>query len=119
MTQLYEGKSIQYANAGSAIAKGDVVVIAGQIGIAAESIAATSGVGNVHLEGVFVVPKVSAAVFAIGENLHYDVSASAFDDGSATPATGDILGAAWARVAGADAETTCTIQLSPGYTVVT
>jgi predicted RecA/RadA family phage recombinase len=43
---------------------------------------------------VFEVPKVSAAVIAQGESLTWDASASAFDDNAATPATGDVTGAA-------------------------
>jgi len=119
MTKIREGNSIVHTAGGSAIAKNDVVVIGNLIGIAAEAIAA-NGTGVVHLEGVFAgVPKVSAAVFVVGEKLIYDVSASAFDDSSATPATGDVTGGAVAMVAGLNAVTTCTIKLTPGNTVVT
>ena len=122
MTTKYESKGdvIQYTNAGSAIAAGDVVVMGNIIGIALEDIAATTGVGSVAVEGVFNnVPKVSAAVFVKGEKLIWDVSAGKFDDSAATPATGDVTGAAVAWVAGANAETTCTIKLTPGNTTVT
>ena len=110
------GGVIEYANAGSAIASGDVVVMGHTIGVALEDIAATTGVGSVAIEGVFTVPKVSAAVFVQGEKLIFDVSASppAFDDSSATPATGDITGGAVAMVAGASSETTCVVKLTPG-----
>jgi hypothetical protein len=44
------------------------------------------------------VPKVSGAVIAQGESLTWDVSAGsgagAFDDNAATPASGDVTGAA-------------------------
>jgi predicted RecA/RadA family phage recombinase len=111
------GQTINYSNAGDAISAGDVVVMGTTLGIALVDIAATTGTGAVAIEGVFSgVPKVSAAVFAQGEKLLLDVSATpdAFDDSSATPATGDILGAAIAWVAGANLETTCTIKLTPG-----
>jgi predicted RecA/RadA family phage recombinase len=90
------------------------------IGVALEDIAASTGVGSVAVEGVFNnIPKVSAAVFVKGEKLIWDVSAGKFDDSAATPATGDVTGAAIAWVAGANAETTCTIKLTPGNTTVT
>jgi predicted RecA/RadA family phage recombinase len=118
MTTKYvqEGAVINYANAGSAIAAGDVVVMGHVIGVALTNIAATSGVGAVAIEGVFTVPKVSAAVFTQGEKLVFDVSATppAFDDSSASPATGDITGGAIAMVAGANLETTCVVKLTPG-----
>ena len=75
--------------AGSAISAGDVVVMGNIIGVALEDIA-NGAVGPVQIDGVFDVPKVTAAVIAQGESLIYDVSASAFDDGSATPASGDV-----------------------------
>lgn len=60
--------------------------------------------------GVFTAPKVSAAVIKAGESLTWDVSASsgagAFDDNAATPATGDVTGAA--AVAFEDAAATTT-----------
>ena len=113
---VQKGSVIQYANAGSAIAAGEVVVMGHTIGVALEAIAATSGVGSVAIEGVFTVPKVSAAVFAQGEKLIFDVSATppAFDDSAATPASGDITGGAVAMVAGANLETTCVVKLTPG-----
>ncbi len=115
-----EGQSIPYANTGSAITAGSVVVLGNTIGIAAEDIAATTGVGTVHISGRFSgIPKVTAAVFAQGEKLIWDVSAGKFDDSAATPATGDVTGAAIAAVAGANLETTCTIILTPGNTTVT
>jgi len=45
--------------------------------------------------------------------------ASKFDDSAATPASGDVMGAAVAFVAGAVSETTCTIKLTPGNSTVT
>lgn len=117
---VQDGKVIQYANTGSAIASGDVVVMGNTIGIALEDIAATTGVGSVAVEGVFSnIPKVTAAVFAQGEKLIWDVSAGKFDDAAATPASGDVTGGAVAWIAGANLETTCTIKLTPGNNTVT
>lgn len=87
-----EGKVIQHT-AGADIASGQVVAIGNMLGVALAAIA-NGAVGQVQLEGVFTVPKVSAAVIAKGESLTWDVSAAAFDDNLATPATGDITGAA-------------------------
>lgn len=109
------GNVIDYT-AGADISAGDLVLMNHTIGIALADIA-NGAVGPVAIEGVFSgVPKVSAAVFGVGEKLILDVSATpdAFDDSSATPASGDITGGAIAVVAGANTETTCTIKLTPG-----
>lgn len=114
------GNTIDYT-AGADIAAGDLVVMGNTLGVALTAIA-NGAVGSVAIEGVFEgVPKVSAAVFVVGEKLILDVSATpdAFDDSAATPATGDITGAAIAVKAGANAETTCTIKLTPGNTTIT
>lgn len=86
------GNVIDYT-AGSTIASGDVVVIGNIIGVALTDIA-NGSTGSVATRGVFTVPKVSAAVIAQGESLVWDVSAGKFDDNAASPATGDISGAA-------------------------
>jgi predicted RecA/RadA family phage recombinase len=49
--------------------------------------------GEVVTEGVFTLPKVSAAVIGQGETLSYDISTAEFDDNAATAAAGDITGA--------------------------
>lgn len=114
------GNVVNYT-AGADISAGDLVVMANTLGVALTDIA-NGDVGAVAIEGVFEgVPKVSGAVFAVGEKLILDVSATpdAFDDSSATPATGDITGAAIAMVAGESGQTTCTIKLTPGNTTIT
>jgi len=109
-----DGNVINWTNGtGSAVSSGDVVAMGHCIGIALVDIA-NGATGSVALEGVFIVPKVSAAVFTRGEKLIWDASASAFDDSAATPATGDITGGAVAWIAGANTETTCTVKLTPG-----
>lgn len=114
-----DGSTVNYTNAtGSAIASGAVVVLKHCLGVALVDIAIGAS-GAVKVKGKVTVPKVSAAVFAQGEKLIYDVSAAAFDDSAATPATGDITGGAVAAVAGANTETACTVILTPGNTTLT
>ncbi len=83
------------------------------LGIALTDIA-SGALGAVAVEGVYELPKVSTAVFSIGEKLLYDDSATAFDDSSAVAAPGDLLGAAIAMQAGQDGQTTCLAKLTPG-----
>lgn len=90
-TYIQPGKVIQYT-AGSNITAGTVLPIGNILGVALNDIA-NGATGSVMIEGVFTAPKVSAAVIAQGEKLVWDVSAGAFDDGAATPATGDVSGA--------------------------
>lgn len=112
-----EGAVLDYTNGtGSDIASGDVVVMGATgdatIGIALVAIAnGASGAVQID-EGVFEVPKVSAAVFKQGESLIWDKSAGKFDDNQATPATGDVSGAVIAAADGANGETTCLIRLT-------
>ena len=84
------GDIIQFT-ATADIASGDVVVMGETLGVALVDIA-TGDSGSVQLRGVFSVPKVNGAVIKQGESLTYDVSAKAFDDNAATPATGDVTG---------------------------
>jgi len=111
------GDVINFVTAG-AVASGAVVVMGHTLGVALAAATASGQTIPVAIEGVFTVPKVSAAVFAQGEKLIFDVSAASgageFDDSSATPATGDITGGAIAMVAGANTETTCVVKLTPG-----
>lgn len=116
--QVQKGDVIDYT-AGGAIAVGAVVELKHCLGVALKAAAASGDVIPVAVEGVFTVPKVSAAVFAVGEKLIWDTSAGAFDDSAATPATGDITGGAVAVVAGANAETTCVVKLTPGNATLT
>jgi len=104
---------------GSAVSSGDVVVVGDQIGIAAVDIA-NGAVGNVYFSGVFNnIPKVTAAVIADGENVIWDDSASAFDDKNATPAAGDVSGAASAVGAFDGTVSVMTIQLANRIGTVT
>ena len=118
---VVEGDRIEWTNGtGAAVASGQLVKVGPSLlGVALVAIASGAS-GQVAIEGVFSgVPKVSAAVFAQGEKLIWDVSASAFDDSAATPATGDVTGGAIAWIAGLATETTCTVKLTPGNATTT
>lgn len=117
---IQDGQVIDYANAGAAIASGDVVVVGNRIGVALVDIAATTGTGAVGFWGVFSLPAVNGAAFVQGETVVYDVSASEFDDSAATPAAGDItLGATAWETKTAGASDTVMIALSGAIGTVT
>jgi len=79
--------------AGANVTSGQVVRVGNILGVATSDVA-NGASGLLQLEGVFSVPKVSGAVIAAGESLTWDASVAAFDDNAATPATGDVTGAA-------------------------
>jgi Uncharacterized conserved protein len=113
------GSVVTWTNStGNNVAAGSVVKMVHTLGVALVDIP-NGASGSVAIEGVFEAPKVSAAVFSVGEKLIWDVSDGAFDDSAATPASGDVTGAAIAMRAGADGETTCVVKLTPGNSTVT
>jgi len=108
---------------GATVNPNQVVKVGHMLAVVLQTIA-NGAAGDVAVEGVFSgVPKVSGAVFADGEKLLFDVSANsglgAFDDSAATPAPGDLMGAAVAFAAGTSGQLTCTIKLTPGNTTLT
>ena len=116
--QVNTGKTIPYLNAtGSVIPSGRFIATGHTLGVVVADIAAGE-LGTLWIEGRFTAPKVSAAVFVSGEKLVWDVSANgglgAFDDSAATPASGDLTGAAVAAYPGANTEVTCDVVLTPG-----
>jgi len=116
MTDKYiqRGDVVTWINStGNNVAAGSVVKMVHTLGVALVDIP-NGASGSVAIEGVFAAPKVSAAVFGVGEKLIWDVSAGAFDDSAATPASGDVTGAAIAMRAGQNGETTCVVKLTPG-----
>lgn len=121
MTTKYiqEGATMDIT-AGSTISSGDVFDIvdtASAILVVALTDIANGAVGTVATEGIFTVPKVSAAVFAQGAYVYWDASTSSVDDDQLSTATGDfICGTAW--VAGANTETTAQIKLMGHATVI-
>ena len=115
---VQDGNVINYANSGAAIASGEVVVVGEQIGVALVDIAATTGNGSVQLDGVFELPKVSAAVIGQGESVIWDASEGAFEDNAATPATGDVSGCCVAVEAAGNGATTVKVKLNVGIGTV-
>ena len=99
-----DGDIIQYT-ATADTPSGGVVRIGNLLGVALVHIP-VGATGSVALDGVFELPKVPGAVIAQGETLTWDKSAGAFDDNAATPAAGDVTGAATVAFAGAGAGTT-------------
>jgi predicted RecA/RadA family phage recombinase len=87
---VQNGETMQFT-AGAAYSSGDVVVIGNQIGVAMSDVA-SGDAGVAALTGVWSLPKVSGAVITAGQKVLWDVSAGAFDDSLATPATGDVSG---------------------------
>lgn len=116
------GSTVNYTNAGGAtIEAGTIILMKNTLGSVVADIA-VGATGAVQVSGKVTAPKVSAAVFVVGEALVWDVSANtntgAFDDAATTTAVGDVTGAAIAAVAGANGETTCTVILTPGNTLI-
>ncbi|WP_444946569.1 capsid cement protein [Microbulbifer sp. VTAC004] len=69
--------------------------------------------GVIAIEGVFIVPKVSAAEIRQGETLTWDVSVAAFNNSAATAATGDITGpTAFAAEAAGDGVTSLAVKFT-------
>lgn len=91
------GDVITVPAASGAVTSGQVVKIGNTLAVAAHA-AANGQPFEAKRTGVFIVPKVTGAVIAQGETLTWDVSANsgagAFDDNLATPAAGDVTGAA-------------------------
>jgi len=116
-----KGDIVNYV-AGGTITSGQAVKMSHTLGVALKS-GVSGDTIPVAIEGVYEMNKVDAAVFVVGEKLIWDVSedsnAGGFDDSAATPASGDITGAAIAMRAGAASETTCLVKLTPGNATLT
>ncbi len=90
--------------AAAAIAAGDVVQMSKLTGVALTS-AAIGAVASVQIEGVFSVPKASAAVFAQGDYVLWDAEAKNFVVGNGGPGC-------VAFEAAASGATTCLIKFT-------
>lgn len=86
---IESGDQLTYVASATALS-GAVVRVGGILGVNAYDVV-SGDTGVIHF-GVFVVPKVSAAVLAQGARVLWDASAGAFDVATATPATGDVSG---------------------------
>lgn len=113
---IQAGEVIDYT-AGADISSGDVVVVGNLVGVAITDIA-NGEVGAVGIDGVWELPKVSAAVIAAGETVNYDVSAGEFDDNAATAATGDLTGGCVAVEAAGNGDTTVKVKINVGANTV-
>lgn len=101
--------TITYANGGAEIAAGSVVKFADFIGIAAETIAATTGTGEVYITGEYTIASVTNAAFTAGDLLYVD------GDGKLTKvSTYPSIPAGICTVAKAEAGATATVRLGPG-----
>ena len=103
-----EGKTVTYSNTGSAISSGDVVVMGALVGVACGDIAGSTGVGEVQIEGVFELTKLSTDVVAVGDRLYWDSGNSRL---TKTPSTHAFAGVA-VKAAGNGA-TTVEVKLLP------
>lgn len=105
-TYIQKGEIIDYTNSsGAAIGYGDVVPLVSRIGIAAENI--PIGItGSLKTEGIYELPAVNNAAFAVGDPLYWDGAA-----GNLTKtATGTIL-AGWCVEAKATATTVGKVKI--------
>jgi predicted RecA/RadA family phage recombinase len=114
---IQAGEVIDFT-AGSDISSGDVVAVGNLVGVAITDIA-NGAVGAVSVEGVWSLPKVSAAVIGAGETVNYDVSAGSFDDNAATAATGDLTGGCVAVEAAGNGDTVVKVKINVGANAVT
>jgi predicted RecA/RadA family phage recombinase len=117
------GSTINYTNGGGTTIPSGRLFAAGHILAVAIADIAPGATGACQVTGKVTAPKVSGAVFGVGEKLVFDVSAGsgvgAFDDSAATPAAGDLTGAAVAAEAGTDGQTSCVVILTPGNATLT
>lgn len=107
---LKEDDLIPYTNSGSAIAAGDLVIIAsgtsGNVGRAQGDIAATTGTGTLKVRGLINGVKASGEVFTQGQVLYYD--GTSFTGTSTTTSTR----AGRAAQSQASADVTCILILN-------
>ncbi|WP_444958112.1 capsid cement protein [Microbulbifer sp. ZKSA002] len=87
---LQDGRMLDYTNGTSAvITSGQVVPVGAVLGVAIDDNAVGES-GVIGIDGVFTVPKLSAAEINQGETLTWMVVSKSFDNNAATAATGDI-----------------------------
>ncbi len=111
------GEVIDYT-AGADISSGAVVVVGNLVGVAVNDIA-NGETGPVSIDGVWSLPKVSAAVIGAGETVNWDVSSGAFDDNQATAASGDLTGGCVAVEPAGNGDTEVKVKINVGANTVT
>lgn len=99
-----------YANAGNAISSDDVVVVGALVGVAANDIAATTGVGPIQLRGVVKVTKTASQAWTQGHRVYWDAGNSCFT----SAATSVYAGVAARAAASAADDTTGYVLLNAG-----
>ena len=113
---IQNGQTMTYTNGDSAtIESGGVVLVGNLIGIAKGKIIANA-TGVLSMEGVFELPKASAAVIAQGALVQWDKSAGKFVENSAADGKGDVTGAcvAWEAAKSGDAVVRVKINTAAG-----
>ncbi len=107
--------------AAAAQVAGQPVVVGNLVGVASNTVAITE-LNEIAIEEVYALPKVDAAVIAIGERVGFDISAGAdgeVEDAAFTGAAGDILTFGVATEAkGATTGETIAVKLTPGVGTV-
>jgi predicted RecA/RadA family phage recombinase len=94
------------------VTSGSGTVLGTLLGVATHD--AASGASCTFLiEGVVTLPKLTAAVIAVGDRLHWDVDSSPPQFIKASPAAGDILNCAVAVAAAGSSATTVAVKLTP------
>lgn len=92
---IEHGDRILHTLGADAVSGDPLVVGTGLLGIAMNN-GAAAAVIDTAVEGVYRLPKVSAAVILRGDSVFWDVSASEVDDNAAVKAAGDFTcGTAW------------------------
>lgn len=102
------GKSMEYTNAGSAIASGAIVPLVDRCGVAVADIAASTGKGTLMLEGIFELPKDGDEAFSQGDELYHDAS-----DGTVTKTAAGNTPCGIAVKAELSAAVTAQVKLQP------
>jgi predicted RecA/RadA family phage recombinase len=105
-----EGKRILYTNSSTAIAAGDVVPVvsgnSGIVGVAVTAIAATTGTGQVEIQGRYTVSKTTGEAFTQGQLVYWNATTGC------TAATTSNTRAGRVALAAASADTTCDLILN-------
>lgn len=123
MSRTYRspGNTIPWTNdTAAAVVSGELVAFGNVIGVALGDIAIGAS-GDLSIEGIHEVAKVSTADALVGTLLQLDVTQTpnALEDAAATPASGDITGGALCIAAAASGATVVQVKLLPGCGAVT
>ena len=87
---IQKGETIDYLNGGaSAIGYKDVIPMVTRVGVAGENIA-VGACGSVNVEGIYELPAVTNAPFAVGDQLYWDTAT-----GTLTKVSAGMVPAGW------------------------